>query len=101
MRETFLDRDALWLGLLWGVFVPVVGYAVLEMLLEVAGGNVLKPGVLANRTRALIAICLNMIPLRLYRRGRYDRTVHGVIWATFGLAALWMYFFGLDLINKQ
>ncbi len=97
---SFLDRNQLWIGLLIGLLLPFVGYAVLMMLyeqLEALGW--IQPGGLStdfrHRTTAIVAICLNLWPLNFYQKKRFVNSMRGVVLATSVYVAAWIiYYFG-------
>jgi hypothetical protein len=99
MRDKY---NAGWIGLLSGLLVPFVGYAVLLMideklgLMDVVGST--DPA-LQERTRALLAICLNILPLRYFNKWRSDRSIRTLVIVTLGYAGLWFYLYGSQLLG--
>jgi hypothetical protein len=98
MRDTFLDNDALWLGLLWAIFVPVAGYAIIDSAYDAFSIPKMSDSV---RYRSLMGICLNIIPMQVYNKWRYDRTVRGIVLATVGLAFVWFAFFYKQILANE
>ena len=97
------DRyNASWIGLLTGLLVPFVGYAVLLMideqlgLMDIVGST--DPE-LQERTRALLAICLNILPLRYFNKWRSDRSIRALVIITLTYAGLWFYLYGSQLMG--
>lgn len=94
--------NAGWIGLLTGLLVPFVGYAVLLMideqlgLMDVVGS---ADPALQERTRALLAICLNILPLRYFNKWRSDRSIRTLVIVTLGYAGLWFYLYGSQLLG--
>jgi len=98
MLQFFLQRNALWVGLLAGFLIPFVAYAVILLImdgLQVVG--IVDPDGMAihfrTRTSALIAICLNIIPMNFYRKKYFIDSMRGIIFPTLIYAGLWVYFF--------
>jgi hypothetical protein len=52
-----------------------------------------------ERTRALLAICLNIIPVRVFQRRRADRSLQGLVLITLVYAAIWFYYYGSKLLG--
>jgi hypothetical protein len=98
-------NDKLWIGLAVGLVVPFVGYALLLMILEMLGENEALAATDLNfdfrtRTVALLALALNMIPINIFRRQRADRSMRGLIIATFIYGGIWLFFFGQQLLGQ-
>lgn len=96
--------DELWIGLLTGVLVPFVGYAVLLLLYQWAdeAGLLDRGGLSYNfreRTLALIAVALNLIPLSYFQRKYANRSVRGLVTATVIMAFIWFFYYGRELLR--
>jgi hypothetical protein len=97
------NRNEIWAGLLFALLLPTVGFLLLYNLfglLEVQGAAS-GVGFSANfreRTLSIVAIALNLIPLNIYRRRRWDLSMRGVVIATALLAFAWLFWFGRLLI---
>ena len=97
------NRNEIWAGLIFGVLLPFFGFLILYNLfgfLEMQGAAS-GEGFSANfreRTLAIVAIALNLIPLNIYRRRRWDLAMRGVVIATAVLAGIWLFRFGLYLL---
>jgi hypothetical protein len=97
-----LNQNKLYIGLILGTAIPFVGFA---LLLEVFDqldklGLLSGEGFAANfrqRTTALIAICLNLIPFQLYNRLKYTQSMRGVALPTVFYGILWFVWFGKEL----
>lgn len=98
------QKNAVWAGLLLGLILPVVAYAVLLMLFEQldALGILSRPSAtprFRERTLSIVAIALNVFVLNYYSKRRFFlQTVRGIVIATFiGIAAwaaiFWKYIF--------
>lgn len=94
-----LNRNEIWVGILVGILLPVLGYALLYQLfglLELSGAassHGFSPN-FRERTLAIVAIAANLILLNLYRRRRWDLSMRGVVIATAILAFVWVFRFG-------
>ena len=92
------EKDTVLYGLLFGLCIPFVGYATLLMLLEqITKIDSLGPAVqtlyFRQRTIALFAICLNLIPFNIYKNKRFESSMGGVITATFIYVFIWCIYF--------
>lgn len=102
---TVWQRDHIVLGLIMGLLIPFVGYALLLVLLEelqsvdwLMGSN----GQLVFRTRTtlLVAICLNLIPFSIYQRRRKAKTMRGILSATLIYSVAWIIYFGSTVFQS-
>lgn len=98
------NRDARWVGLLVGLIVPFVGYAVLLMVSErlqeyLFSDRPLTEPLFDTLTIQILALCTNLIPLHSYNKMRFAHAMRGVVLATFLYAATWMAFFGVSLFD--
>jgi hypothetical protein len=99
-----LQRNELWVGLVLGLLLPVLDWYFLNAifnLLELKGAAD-GTGLSANfreRTLAIIAIALNIIPLQMYRRRRWEHAMRGIVLATGLLAMIWLFRFGASLMG--
>lgn len=97
-----LNRNEIWVGLIFGSVLPVLGFVLLHQLfslLEIKGavsGAGFSPN-FRERTLAILAIALNLIPLNLFRRRRWDLSMRGVVIATAVLAFVWVFRYGVNL----
>lgn len=97
------NRDNLLSGLLIGLLVPFVGYALLLVIYEQleAAGALSSSGFTVNfrqRTVALVAICLNLIPLSYFQRRYMNRSLRGLVLATLVLGLIWFWYYGRQLL---
>ena len=98
-------NDKMWIGLLAGLLIPFVGYAVLMMILEMLGANDTLANTRLNfnfreRTLTLLALALNLIPLQFFRTKRANQAIRGLVLATLAYGVVWVYFFGQQLLNS-
>lgn len=97
-----LQRDEIWIGLLYGILLPAAGFLVLYnlfSLLEIKGA---ASGVgfsenFRERTLAIVAIALNLFTLSRFRKRRWEKAMRGVVIATSLLAILWLMMYGVKL----
>ncbi|MDX1941624.1 MAG: hypothetical protein SFU99_13785 [Saprospiraceae bacterium] len=92
-------QNKLWIGLLIGLLLPFVGYALLLTIYDQmdAMGWTSNIGFSPNfraRTLGVIAICLNLIPLNIFQRRRFGETVRGIAVMTVLYAIGWVIYFG-------
>ncbi len=85
-----LKYDRFWVGLIAGIAVPVVVYALLLILLDLLDTwdlvEYFRP-----RTTMLIAICSSIIPFQYFRRHRFDQAMRGMVFTVLALTAYWLY----------
>jgi amino acid permease len=98
-----MNRNTILIGLLVGLVLPFVGYAILLMIydgLEAAG---LLSGVgfssnFRQRTLGIVAVCLNLIPLNYFQKRRMTQAMRGLVGATIVYAVGWFVYFGVKLL---
>ena len=96
--------DKLWVGLLAGVLIPFVGYAILLMILEQLGASDALAERRLNfdfraRTLTLLALALNLLPMRYFQNRRANQAIRGLVLATLVYGVVWVYFFGQQLLG--
>jgi hypothetical protein len=97
-------HDKIWIGVLVGMVVPFVGYALLLFLLEQldAVESLTSNGLnfdFKERTLGVLALALNLvISMQYFRKRRADKAMRGVLLATLLYGAIWIYFFGSQLL---
>ena len=97
-----LDKDSLLIGILIGLCIPFVGYALILTIFEQIGAaEWLNPETrtitFRARTIAVLAICLNIIPFRIYQKRWQHTTMRGIILATFVYVTIWMVKYSSDI----
>ncbi len=98
-----MNRNVLWFGLVVGLVMPFVGYALLLMMYDglESAGLLSGQGFSENfrqRTLGIIAICLNLIALNFFQKRRLTHSMRGVVIATFIYAMVWFIYFGAKLL---
>lgn len=91
--------DKIIVGLLTALAVSFVGYALLLQMEELLRGAYASFSSFNERSIALLAIFLNIIPMNYFRRRYHNKSLRGLVIGTMLLAALWFYRFGYDLLN--
>lgn len=97
-----LDRDSIILGILIGLAVPFVGYALfLTFFEQLAAADWLSTETrtisFRTRTTAVLAIFLNIIPFKIYQKRWNMTTMRGIIIATLLYVGVWLYYFSGEL----
>jgi len=85
-------KDSLITGILVGIAVPIVAYALIMILFEqldqMDGSAIIS---IRPRTHALLAIAGNLIPVQIAQRKRWNASLKGVIFSTIILCGFWLY----------
>jgi len=98
----FYQKNNLQLGIGIGLLLPIIFFFLLQGIYGLLEQN----GALANsisvsfreRTIALLAIAIDVIPMRYYQKNRYwIDSLRGVTIAMGGLAIIWMIYFIPDM----
>lgn len=95
-------RNEIWVGLLFGLLLPTCTFVLLYEVFNLleAQGAASGAGLASNfreRTVAILAIALNLLPLNIYRNRRWERSMRGVVIATAVLALVWIFRYGIHL----
>ena len=93
------NKNHLLLGIILGICVPIVGYALLLMVFdgltdmgvidEVSGSGLNQ----RTRTLTLLGICTNIIPFEIFRKKRFENTMRGLVFPTIIYVGIWIYLF--------
>lgn len=90
------NKNHILLGIILGICVPVVGYALVQFLFEgleaIGIMDEVTSGSAAGRIRtlSLLGICANIIPFEIYRKKRYDQTLRGLVFPTIIYVVIWI-----------
>lgn len=92
---TFFKRNHVALGLLLGACVPIALYGILLTIYDFMEDNNLLANVsfsptFRTRTLALVAICSNLLLMRLFSGSYAPDSMRGVVLATFFLVVVWI-----------
>ncbi|MBK8955430.1 MAG: hypothetical protein IPM34_07740 [Saprospiraceae bacterium] len=96
--------NKIWLGLVVGFLVPFTAYGILLSLYDqLDHWEIFNPVGLSptfrERTVALLALVCNVIPMQFFNKRYMLFAMRGLIFPTLIYVALWMYYFGLDLLG--
>jgi uncharacterized protein YybS (DUF2232 family) len=101
----FFKKDSVWFGLIIGLIIPAIVYAILLLLyhfLDTVGvfSNTGFAEDFRTRTLALISICSNLIIMQTYRKmHRNHETIRGVLIASMILVVIWFFKFGMKMLQ--
>ncbi len=89
------DKNELKSGLIIGAALPLSGFILLYVIFLIleASGFASQEGFTSYfrmRTLSLLAICLNIIPLRRFYSKRFSESMRGVVLATFVFGVIWV-----------
>ena len=104
MSSNRLEKyDQVWVGILAGLLLPLFWYVMLISFfdsLETMGW--VEPGGIDNdfrqRTSALVGVCLNILPLQVFKTQYMDRAMRGVVFPTVLYVAVWLYLFASSVL---
>lgn len=97
------NKNNLFIGLGLGIFIPLATFLLLYFLfgqLETAGiasGRGFSPS-FRQRTLAIVAICLNIIPFNIFQKRRFTQSMRGLSIATVVYAMIWVAYFGKQIL---
>lgn len=91
------DKNELWWGILIGLVVPFLGYAIVLMIYDQLDALEITSGGMGNayraRTVGLMAIACNIIPINIFKRRYQDNNMRGIVLATLAYVALWVFLY--------
>ena len=101
---TFLNNDSVWRGIVLGLLVPIITYAVLITIYTLLDSMGIFSDVgfaedFRVRTLALFAICANLFLMQRYRKSYQNETIRGILVASMIFVVIWFFFFGLKMIR--
>ncbi len=91
------QHDKFWIGGLIGLVIPFVGYAIILIILEQLSGIDSLSNLnfdFRTRTLGLLAIALNIIPIRFFTKKRANEGIRGIVVISMIYAAAWLFQFG-------
>ncbi len=97
------NKNNIYIGLGIGVLIPLTTFILLYFLfgqLESAGmasGQGFSSS-FRQRTLAIVAICLNIIPFNIYQKRRFTQSMRGLSIATVLYAIIWLAYFGRQIL---
>ena len=92
-------NDHFWIGLAVSLVVSALSYFLLTQLEQWFSAGAGRSITFRPRTLALLAICINVLPMNVFRRTYRTRAMKGLMIGVMVLAATWVYVYGLDLLN--
>ncbi|MEM8585897.1 MAG: hypothetical protein AAGF87_16590 [Bacteroidota bacterium] len=93
-------NDHILVGVLAGVLIPFVGYAILIQLGDWLSGAYERSVIFTPRTLALVGICSNVLVVSFFRQRYFNKAIKGVFVVTMVLAVVWFYVYGLALFGE-
>lgn len=101
-----LRENNLFVGFAIGVVLPVLCYMAIDGLFDAFDTmNITTPSGgsyrFKDRTIALMAVCVNLIPFQIFNNSRKEKTMRGLLLATAIYAIGWMIIFGINLLNAE
>lgn len=92
-------KNKIWFGIVVGLILPFVGYTVflsifdgLEAAEIIGGASDVSPQ-FRQRTSGILAIALNLIPLNIFQKRRFDTATRGLVLPTIAYAVFWVIYF--------
>ncbi|KAA3622087.1 MAG: hypothetical protein DWQ02_26685 [Bacteroidetes bacterium] len=92
-------KNKLWVGIVSGLVLPFVGYAIflsifdaLEAAEIIGGASDVSPQ-FRQRTSGILAIALNLIPMNIFQKRKFDTATRGLVLPTIGYAVFWVIYF--------
>lgn len=97
-----LNQNKILTGLIVGIVLPALGAVLIFNIFKIlaAWGGASGEGFTPNfreRTSVVIAMALNLFPMNVFRRRRWDQAMRGVVIATTLLAFAWVGHYSLKL----
>jgi len=99
-----LNQNKVIIGLISGLIIPFVAYAIILSIYQYgdgqgwfAGSNVSET--FRERTQGLLAIAANLITINIFRRKRHENSMRGVVIATSIYVFTWIIVFGKTFIS--
>lgn len=98
-----LRKDKFINGLVFGILLPILGFVFFFQIFSIFDAlNVASTEGLSlnfrERTLAIVALGLNIIPLRIFAARRSNHAIRGLVITTFLWAALWFYKYGMAMM---
>lgn len=86
------NRNEVWIGLVVGLLLPFVGYALLLSVNDYFINNGMSSG-FRPRSLALIAVCLNILPMNVFMSRGQGQSMRGILIMTIFYAVTWFLYF--------
>lgn len=92
-------RNQIWIGLVVGLLLPFVGYALLLSVSDYLVANNFTADGFRPRSLALIAVCLNIIPMNVFMSRGQGQSMRGILIMTMIYAVVWFLYFRESLLG--
>ncbi len=93
-----LRKNTILTGLLVGIIVPYVGWAIWISIFDQlnifgAASTIGMSESFRPRTTALLAICTNLVPFLYASRNNFYEMMRGIVFPTVVLSIVWLFYF--------
>lgn len=92
-------NDHLWIGLAVSFVVSALAYFLFLQLGYWFSAGAGQEIAFRPRTLALVAICINVLPMNVFRRTYRTRSLKGLIIGVMILSVIWFFYYGTELLN--
>jgi hypothetical protein len=105
LLKTIMRFDSVVAGIILGLLIPFVAYAILLTINDFGVNNPLHIGLLDDfygmqpKGLSVMAICVNLAPFQWFKKQRFDEGMRGLVIATSIYVFAWMFIFGLRLLG--
>lgn len=96
-------KNSLVNGLVLGILLPAVVFFMLFNFFNLLGKLGSGEGIglsesFRERTSAILAIAVNLVPMNAFRARRFNESIRGVVIATGILALAWVVYYGMKIM---
>ena len=100
-----LKSNSIKIGIVVGLILPFVGFWLWKGIFELLTmANIMDPTGFSEdwrqRTFALLAICMNIIPFQYHQKKRNDDTMRGLVFPTVLYVITWVIFFRESIFGQ-
>ena len=98
------NKNTLLSGIVLGILLPIVGFVLLNTLFQLldkigSGSGIGLSENFQERTAGILAIAINLLPMNLFKKRRWELAMRGVVIATGLLALIWVVYFGTKILQ--
>jgi amino acid permease len=92
-------NKSIWIGILIGIAIPIVGYAIVLIIFEkLAKAGLIQSSqgmfsIAQERTIWVLGIMFNMIPFQYFKFKKADRAMTGVVMMTILAVFIWLFYY--------
>jgi hypothetical protein len=96
----FWKNNNIWAGLALGIILPILGFGILQLIfdqleaMEILTDDTGFSPSFRGRTLAIVALCINLLPLNRFQKLRMTDSIRGLVLATGVYIILWLVFYG-------